>query len=49
LTPDAKKLGYVGEAGKSKMPEYNDVLTVKQLADLSAYLASLKGGGLMSH
>jgi hypothetical protein len=26
------------------MPGYSDVVTVKQLADLSTYLASLKGG-----
>jgi mono/diheme cytochrome c family protein len=34
----------VGEDGKSKMPDYSDILTVKQVADLAAYLASLKGG-----
>jgi len=43
IDPDAKKLGYVGEDGKSKMPDYNSVLTIKQLADLAAYIASLKG------
>ena len=43
MDPDAKKLGYVGEDGKSKMPDYNSVLTVKQVADLAAYIASLKG------
>jgi mono/diheme cytochrome c family protein len=43
IDPDAKKLGYVGEDGKSKMPDYNNVLTVKQVADLAAYIASLKG------
>ena len=42
IDPDAKKLGYVGEDGKSKMPDYNSVLTVKQVADLAAYIASLK-------
>jgi len=43
IDPDAKKLGYVGEDGKSKMPDYNSVLTIKQVADLAAYIASLKG------
>ncbi len=43
IDADAKKLGYVGEDGKSKMPDYNSVLTVKQVADLAAYIASLKG------
>lgn len=42
---DAKEKGYAGADGKSKMPEYNDTFTVRQLADLSAYLTSLKGGG----
>lgn len=40
---NAKKRGYLGEDGKSKMPNYNDILTVKQVVDLAAYLASLKG------
>jgi mono/diheme cytochrome c family protein len=39
---DAKEQGYLGDDGKSKMPEYGDLITVKQLADLSTYLASLK-------
>jgi mono/diheme cytochrome c family protein len=43
IDPDAKKLGYVGEDGKSKIPDYNSVLTVKQVADLASYIASLKG------
>jgi mono/diheme cytochrome c family protein len=43
IDPEAKKLGYVGEDGKSKMPDYNSVLTVKQVVDLAAYIASLKG------
>jgi mono/diheme cytochrome c family protein len=41
---DAKEQGYVGPDGKSKMPEFADILTVKQLADLATYLASLGGG-----
>ena len=31
IDPDAKKLGYVGEDGKSKMPDYNSVLTTNRL------------------
>ena len=42
IDTDDKAKGYLGEDGKSKMPEYNDILTVKQVADLAAYLASLK-------
>jgi len=46
---DAKEKGYVGEDGKSKMPDYGDVLTVKQISDLAAYLASLKGEAHKGH
>ena len=42
IDPKGKELGYVGEDGKSKMPDYLDVLTVKQVSDLAAYLTSLK-------
>ena len=42
---DAKEKGYVGADGKSKMPDYNDTFTVRQLADLTSYLTSLKAGG----
>ena len=45
LDHDAKEKGYVGADGKSKMPDYNDTFSVRQLADLTAYLTSLKGGG----
>jgi mono/diheme cytochrome c family protein len=45
LDHDAKEKGYAGADGKSKMPEYNDTFTVRQLADLTAYLTSLKAGG----
>jgi Cu/Ag efflux protein CusF len=31
-----------GTDGKSKMPEYNDRMTVQELIDLSAYLTSLR-------
>lgn len=45
----AKEKGYLGEDGKSKMPNYNDILTVKQVSDLAAYLAFLKGGQQKTH
>jgi hypothetical protein len=41
IDPEAKERGYLGDDGKSKMPNYNDILTVKQVADLAPYLASL--------
>ncbi|HET8564462.1 MAG TPA: c-type cytochrome [Candidatus Binatia bacterium] len=44
IEAEDKAKGYLGEDGKSKMPDYSDVLTVRQVADLAAYLASLKGG-----
>ena len=44
-----REKGYLGEDGRSKMPDYNDVLTVKQVADLVAYLNSLKSGGHKTH
>lgn len=46
---DAKEKGYVGDDGKSKMPDYNETFTVRQLADITAYLASLKGTGHKAH
>jgi mono/diheme cytochrome c family protein len=49
IDPKGKELGYVGEDGKSKMPDYTNVLTVKQVSDLAAYLASLKGEGHKGH
>ena len=33
--------GYVGADGLSRMPDYSDVLTIRQLIDLVAYLRSL--------
>jgi mono/diheme cytochrome c family protein len=45
IDDDAKERGYVGADGRSKMPEYGDVLTVKQLTDLATYLTTLGGGG----
>ena len=35
--------GYTGQDGLSKMPDYGDSMTVRQLVDLVAYLKSLKG------
>jgi len=36
--------GYTSADGLSRMPDYNDTLTVRQLLDLVAYLKSLSGG-----
>ena len=49
IDPEDKKLGYLGDDGNSKMPDYSDVLTVRQVSDLAAYLASLKGPGHKTH
>jgi mono/diheme cytochrome c family protein len=49
IDPKGKELGYLGEDGKSKMPDYSDVLTAKQVTDLAAYLASLKGSEHKTH
>ncbi len=49
IDPDAREKGYLGDDGKSKMPNYNDILSVKQVTDLAAYLASLKGGQQKTH
>lgn len=38
----AKALGYIGDDGKSKMPDYSNILTIKQVVDLVAYIDSLK-------
>jgi mono/diheme cytochrome c family protein len=43
IDPKGKELGYIGEDGKSKMPDYSNILTTKQVADLASYLGSLKG------
>src|SRR5207244_12878556 len=37
---------YRGPDGKSTMPSYNEKMTVQELIDLSAYLASLKPKGV---
>ena len=49
IDEEDREKGYLGEDGRSKMPDYNDVLTVKQVADLVAYLNSLKSGGHKNH
>ena len=49
IDPDASEKGYLGEDGKSKMPDYSDTLTIKQVTDLAAYLASLKGQAGKAH
>jgi mono/diheme cytochrome c family protein len=38
IDPEDKEKGFLGLDGKSRMPSYSDVLTVKQVADLAAYL-----------
>lgn len=42
IDPEDKAKGYLGEDGRSKMLDYNDLLTAKQLVDLAAYLAAPK-------
>ena len=49
IYPGDKEKGYLGADGKSKMPDYNDVLTIKQVVDLATYLASLKGAKHTGH
>lgn len=34
--------GYEDEAGRSKMPSYNDIVTAQEVIDLVAYLTSLR-------
>jgi mono/diheme cytochrome c family protein len=43
IDSDAKEKDYLGDDGRSKMPDYNDILTIKQVLDVAAYLSSLKG------
>jgi mono/diheme cytochrome c family protein len=42
IDADAKESGHIGPDGRSKMPGFADILTVKQVTDLASYLASLK-------
>lgn len=47
MNPNAvivKGEGYLGEDGKSKMPEFHDFMTLKQAIDIVEYLTTLKGG-----
>jgi hypothetical protein len=37
----AQRAGYIGSDGLSKMPDYSEAMTVKQLIDVVAYLKSL--------
>jgi len=41
--------GYTGSDGLSKMPDYGDSMTVRQLVDVVAYLTALKSGGMHDH
>ncbi|MFQ5904380.1 MAG: c-type cytochrome, partial [Candidatus Binatia bacterium] len=36
--------GFAGLDGASKMPEYHDTMTLREMVDIVAYLKSLKGG-----
>jgi mono/diheme cytochrome c family protein len=49
IDPEDKEKGFLGPDGKSRMPTYSDVLTVKQVADLAAYLNSLKRENTKGH
>lgn len=40
----AEKKGYLGDDGRSKMPSYNDTMTIQQLIDVVAYMKSLTVG-----
>jgi mono/diheme cytochrome c family protein len=41
IDAEDKDKGFLGPDGRSVMPTYSDVLTIKQVADLAAYLNSL--------
>lgn len=41
--------GFTGPDGLSRMPSYNEVLTVQELLDLVAYLKSVAGEGAGGH
>lgn len=49
IDKEDKERGYLGTDGRSKMPDYNDVLTVKQVSDLASYLSSLKDAKHTGH
>ena len=42
IDPEDYEKGFLGTDGISRMPTFSEVLTVKQVADLAAYLNSLK-------
>ena len=42
IDPKGKELNYIGEDGKSKMPDYSGMLTANQVADLASYIGSLR-------
>ena len=41
----AEQKGYLGPDGTSKMPSYNDTMSIQQLIDVVAYMKSLTAGG----
>lgn len=41
IDDEAKEKGHVGPDGRSRMPSFAEVLTVKQVSDLASYLDSL--------
>lgn len=43
-THKAERKGFLGPDGKSKMPSFNETITVQQLIDLVAYMKSLTTG-----
>jgi mono/diheme cytochrome c family protein len=49
LNEQDKEKGFLAGDGTSKMPSFADVLTVQQVADLAAYLNSLKSAGQPAH
>ena len=49
IEPEDEQKGYLGDDGRSKVPDYNDVLTVKQVSDLASCLASLRGEKQTAH
>lgn len=48
-THKAEHKGFLGPDGKSKMPSYNETMTIQQLIDLVAYMKSLTSDGEHKH
>ncbi|MBI2883920.1 MAG: c-type cytochrome [Candidatus Methylomirabilis oxyfera] len=46
---EAEKEGFLGPDGTSKMPSYNETMTVQQLIDVVVYMKSLTTGGEHTH